>query len=74
MHPELIELLVRERQSELLAQQQFRHRKRADATPHHLAVTSVGRARRSVGRALVVLGARLLGGEPATVELYTTRR
>jgi hypothetical protein len=74
MHPDLVQLLVRERQSDLLAQQQFRHRKKADTMPQHLAVTSVGRARRSVGRALVMLGARLLGGEPATVELYTTRR
>ena len=74
MHPDLVQLLARERHSELLAQQQFRHRKKAGTIPHLRGVASVGRTRRSLGRAFVVLGARLLGDEPATVELFTTRR
>jgi hypothetical protein len=74
MHPELVQLLARERRAELLAQEQFRHRKRAATTAHILETASIGRTRRSLGRAFVALGARLLGGEPATVELFTTRR
>ena len=73
MHPEFAQMLARERRTELLAQQQFRHRKTADPVPQFEA-TSVGRARRSLGRAFLTVGARLLGGEPATVELFTTRR
>jgi hypothetical protein len=74
MHPELAHLLAHERHTELLAEQQFRHRKKGHTLPHHLEATSIGRARRAVGRTFVVLGARLLGGEPAPVELFTTRR
>jgi hypothetical protein len=74
MHPEFAQMLARERRTELLAEQQFRHRTRADTAPRAFGATSIGRARRSLGRAFVVLGSRLLGGEPAAVELFASRR
>jgi hypothetical protein len=74
MHPHFAQELARERRAELPGQQQFRHRKKPHHAAHAFEATSIGRARRSLGRAFVALGSRLLGGEPAAVELFTTRR
>jgi hypothetical protein len=77
MHPYFAQELARERRTDLLGQQQFRHRhrKRSVAAGHAHKATPFARARHSLGRALVALGTRLLGGTPpATIELFTTRR
>lgn len=74
MHPEFTRALAREHQAELLRHQEFRHRKKAGTASHAYRVTPVRRARRAVGRVLVVVGTRLLGGAPATVELFDTTR
>jgi hypothetical protein len=74
MHPEFARALAREHQEELLRHQEFRHRKKACTATHAYRATPVRRARRSLGRVLVVVGTRLLGGAPATVELFDTRR
>jgi hypothetical protein len=78
MHPYFAQELVRERQNELLRRQQFRHRDRTVEPPRPPKASLFARARRSLGRALVALGTRLLGGapanNPAAIELSTTRR
>jgi hypothetical protein len=74
MHPEFVEGLAHEHRAELLRAHQFRHRKYADNAAYAAAAAPIGRARRSLGRTFVALGARLLGDEPAAVELFTTRR
>jgi hypothetical protein len=74
MHPEFAQELARAHRAELLRQHQFRHTQHVDTSPDPYATAPVGRARRSLGRVFVALGARLLGGEPATLELFTTRR
>jgi hypothetical protein len=74
MHPYFAQELARERRRELLGQQQFRHRQKPDVGSRALQAAPVGRARRSLGRTFVALGARLLGDEPTTVELFTSRR
>jgi hypothetical protein len=74
MHPEFAQALARERRTELLGHQQFRHRKKVRPATHAYRAAPVRRARRSLGRVLVVVGTRLLGGAPATVELFDTRR
>ena len=74
MHPEVIRALARERQAELLDEQQARYVRRR-ATP--LATGSdkaiLGRLRRSLGTALVLAGARLMRGIPVTVSLFDTQ-
>jgi hypothetical protein len=74
MQPDLLHVLAREHQQDLLRQEQFRHRERAITASPSYGATPVRRARRSLGRAFVVVGTRLLGGAPATVELLTTRK
>jgi hypothetical protein len=74
MHPEFARVLVREHHAELLRHQEFRHRKKACTATLAYSDTPVRRARRWLGRVLVVVGTRLLGSAPATVELFDTRR
>jgi hypothetical protein len=74
MHPYFAQELARERRAELLAAQQFRHRKRSTTAANAHWASPTARARHSLGRALVALGTRLLGSGPAPVELFTTRR
>jgi hypothetical protein len=66
MHPYFAQELARERRRELLGQQQFRHRQKPDVGSRALQA--------ALGRTFVALGARLLGDEPTTVELFTSRR
>ena len=74
MHPYYAQELARERRAELLGAQHFRHTKRSATAAHASKASLAARARRVVGRRLVALGTRLLGGGPAPVELFTTRR
>jgi hypothetical protein len=80
MHPYFAQELARERQREQLGRQQFRHRKRKTERKRSAKAkrapkaSLMARARHSLGRALVALGTRLLGGAPAGAELFTTRR
>jgi hypothetical protein len=74
MHPEVMRALARERQAELLDEQQARHVRRRTgplATGRDTAV--LGRLRRSLGTALVLAGARLMRGIPVTVSLFDTQ-
>ena len=79
MYPDYLYALARQHHEDLLRHQHFR--RRHDSTRHRhprgptsLGPTSVGRARRSLGTALVVVGTRLLGGPSARVELFDSRR
>jgi hypothetical protein len=75
VHPYFAQELARERRNELLRQQQFRQPKRSvSAAAGAQKAPPIARARHSLGRALVALGTRLLGGGPATIELSTPRR
>jgi hypothetical protein len=74
MHPYFAQELARERRTEQLGAQHFRHSKRWRSASHASKASLTARARRVVGRGLVALGTRLLGGGPAPVELFTTRR
>jgi hypothetical protein len=74
MHPYFAQELARERREELRGAQHFRHTRRSATVAHGSKASLIGRARHAVGRALVALGTRLLGGGPAPVELFTTRR
>lgn len=75
MHPELIYTLGKERHAELLRQNQFRHHESdASSTPYQPDKRPVRRVRRSLGTALVLTGARLLGGPPAAVDLFEVQR
>jgi hypothetical protein len=74
MHPYFAQELARARRAELLEAQQFRHSKRSTTAAHVQRTSSTARARHALGRALVALGTRLLGGGPGPVELFTTRR
>lgn len=74
MHPYFAQELARERQRELLGRQQFRHRKRSVKAARAPKDSLMARARHSLGRVLVALGTRLLGGGPVGAELSTTRR
>jgi hypothetical protein len=74
MHPYFAQELARERRAEAHRAQHFRHSKRSTTAAHASKASSTGRARHVLGRALVALGTRLLGGGPAPVELFTTRR
>ena len=74
MHPYFAQELARERRTELLGAQQFRHRKRSPTTDRVSKASPAARARQGLGRALVVLGTRLIGGGAGPVELFTTRR
>jgi len=64
VHPYFAQELVRERHNEMLRAQQFRHPKNAVKASRADRTTLFARARRSMGRALVALGTRLLGGSP----------
>jgi hypothetical protein len=74
MHPYFAQELARERRTELLGVQQFRHRKRSPTAAHASKASPAARARQALGRALVALGTRLLRGGAAPIELFTTRR
>ena len=74
MHPYYAQELARERRAELLGAQHFRQSKRSPGAAQARKAPPTARARRVVGRRLVALGTRLLGGGPAPVELFTTRR
>jgi hypothetical protein len=74
MHPYFAQELARERREELRGAQHFRHTKRSTTAAHASKASLTARARHVVGRGLVALGTRLLGGGPAPVELFTTRR
>jgi hypothetical protein len=78
MHPYFAQELVRERQKEMLRAQQFRHPTRSVKASRADRATLSARARRSLGRALVALGTRLLGGNSAgstsSIELSANRR
>jgi hypothetical protein len=74
MHPYFAQELARERREELRGAQHFRQSKRSPGAAHARKATPPARARHAVGRTLVALGTRLLGGAPAPVELFTTRR
>ena len=74
MHPYYAQELARERREELRGAQHFRHTKRSTTAAQASKASLVARARQVVGRGLVALGTRLLGGGPAPVELFTTRR
>jgi hypothetical protein len=72
MHPDIAHVLARERQAELLRQNQFRHRQ--SGTSLVRAARPTRRVRRSLGAALVAAGTRLIGNAPATLELFESRR
>jgi hypothetical protein len=63
--------LARERQAELLDEQQARHvRRHLSPLATGSAKAVPGRLRRSLGTALVLAGARLMPGIPVTVNLF----
>jgi hypothetical protein len=74
MHPYFAQELARERRAELPGAQHFRQSKRSTTAAHASKASPTARARHALGRALVALGTRLLGGGPAPIELFTTRR
>lgn len=75
MHPDLLHTLGKERHAELLRQNQFRHHENeVSPTPCKPDKRPVHRVRRSLGTALVLTGARLLGGPPAAVDLFDARQ
>jgi uncharacterized heparinase superfamily protein len=74
MHPYFAQELARERRAEQLGTPQFRPTKRATAAAPAARASPTTRARHSLGRALVALGTRLLGGGPAPLEPFLTRR
>jgi hypothetical protein len=72
MHPDFIHVLARERQAELLRQNQFRHSR--IVSPMARPARPTRRVRRSLGAALVAAGTRLIGNAPGTLELFEPRR
>jgi hypothetical protein len=74
MYPDYLYALARQHHEDLLRHQHFRRRRDSTHPRHPRGPTSVGRTRRSLGTALVVVGTRLLGGASAHVELFDSRR
>ena len=75
MHPYFAQELARERQTGTArhGNSSDTERNQSKAAPAPKA-SLTARARHSLGRALVALGTRLLGGGPVGAELFTTRR